>query len=178
VTNATCKLRRTGEIEKWKQEDCCLFEANLIYIASLNSILSIEWDSVPFFKSHNTKKKNEWKPIKLRIGIKNFWTDEASCFLRLYNLMICRYNHFSNLFLVLSEFPIMNPNPIHLPFSSYPLSSFATSLNLGKKSLIAESVMYHILLSTFLCFQMFIQMSTWSDTWPLASATLSIVEPQ
>lgn len=82
--------------------------------------------------------------------------------------------------LVLCEIHIMCPNPTHLSLLSYPPSTLATSPPQEKKKILQwrlQCVPEYTLWSTLLCLQVFIAVTPWSGTRPLASAALSVLEP-
>ena len=69
-------------------------------------------------------------------------------------------------------------SPPLVPASSTLATSPPTEKKKKKISLWKLCVQQHTPLSTLLCLQMFIVMSHWSGTRPLASAMLSVLEPQ
>ena len=76
----------------------------------------------------------------------------------------------------------MAAGQLHLPSPCtcfFHPSNFSSNREKKKKiSLWKLCVQQHTPLSTLLCLQMFIVMSHWSGTRPLASAMLSVLEPQ
>lgn len=77
---------------------------------------------------------------------------------------------FLNVVLILCGFRIMYSNPIHSPIHLYLLSSIATSYQ-ERKTFVVEAVVCQSV-SALLCLQMLTVMSHWSDSRPLAAATL------
>lgn len=76
----------------------------------------------------------------------------------------------------------MLPNLSYLPLPLYPPPPFQTPCQQRKKRShgscsMSQCVPEHTLLFTLLCLQIFIAMTCWSCTKPLASATLLTLEP-
>ena len=85
-----------------------------------------------------------------------------------------------NFLLLLCEFPIINPNPMHLPVTPYLPFTFAnkqTSYLKEKSHCGSCCVSYSIPFVYTFYLQMSIAMSHWSGLRPLASAILSILDP-
>jgi hypothetical protein len=77
-----------------------------------------------------------------------------------------------------TPFPLISPSPPTRPPSWHPSPASTEKIksHCGSRS-VPQCAPHYTLLSTLLCLQMSIAMTPWSGTRPLASATLSILEP-